>query len=49
MTGPDGTVRPHYRAFADWLEHTDGARIAQMREEVEASPTTPLQPRHNPG
>jgi uncharacterized circularly permuted ATP-grasp superfamily protein len=35
MTGIDGLVRPHYRAFGDWLERTDGARIAQKREEAE--------------
>ena len=35
MTAPDGGVRPHYRAFADWLERTDAARIAQKREEAE--------------
>ena len=35
MTTADGAVRPHYRAFADWLERTDAARIAQKREEAE--------------
>src|SRR6187402_3848732 len=35
MTSPDTGVRPHYGAFADWLEHTDASRIAQKREEAE--------------
>src|SRR5664279_5003316 len=35
MTAPDGAIRAHYRAFADWLERTDSARIAQKREEAE--------------
>jgi len=35
MTAADGSVRAHYRAFADWLERTDTARIAQKREEAE--------------
>ena len=35
MTSPDQGVRPHYRAFADWLERTDTSRIAQKREEAE--------------
>jgi uncharacterized circularly permuted ATP-grasp superfamily protein len=35
MTAADGGVRTHYRAFADWLERTDAARIAQKREEAE--------------
>jgi uncharacterized circularly permuted ATP-grasp superfamily protein len=35
MTSPPGSVRDHYRAFADWLERTDTARIAQKREEAE--------------
>ena len=35
MTTADGAVRPHYRAFADWLERTDAARIAQKRDEAE--------------
>ncbi len=35
MTSPETGVRPHYRAFADWLERTDTARIAQKRDEAE--------------
>jgi uncharacterized circularly permuted ATP-grasp superfamily protein len=35
MTAAGGGVRAHYRAFADWLERTDAARIAQKREEAE--------------
>src|SRR5690349_3356779 len=27
-----GTVRPHYAPFAEWLEHTPSARIAQNRQ-----------------
>src|SRR3982750_2678070 len=35
MTAPESAIRPHYRAFADWLERTDTTRIAQKREEAE--------------
>ena len=35
MSVPDGGIRPHYRAFADWLERTDSAHIAQKRDEAE--------------
>src|SRR4030095_15256042 len=35
MTAPELGVRPHYRAFADWLERTAASRIAQKREEAE--------------
>jgi uncharacterized circularly permuted ATP-grasp superfamily protein len=35
MRGPDGQVRAHYRAFADWLERTPPERMAQKREEAE--------------
>jgi uncharacterized circularly permuted ATP-grasp superfamily protein len=35
MSAPDAGVRPHYRAFADWLERTDSDRIKQKREEAE--------------
>jgi len=35
MRAPDGSVRTHYRAFADWLERTPGERIAQKRGEAE--------------
>ena len=35
MRAGDGAIRPHYRAFADWLERTPPDRIAQKREEAE--------------
>jgi uncharacterized circularly permuted ATP-grasp superfamily protein len=35
MRGSDGDVRPHYRAFADWLHRTPQDRIAQKRGEAE--------------
>jgi uncharacterized circularly permuted ATP-grasp superfamily protein len=35
MQGPDGAVRPHYQAFADWLARTPADRIAQKRGEAE--------------
>jgi len=35
MRTPDGALRPHYRAFADWLERTAPDRIAQQRGEAE--------------
>src|SRR4249919_4019445 len=35
MSAPDGAVRSHYLAFADWLQRTDSERIAQKREEAE--------------
>ena len=35
MRGPDGSVRAHYGAFADWLERTPPDRIAQKRGEAE--------------
>jgi uncharacterized circularly permuted ATP-grasp superfamily protein len=35
MQAPDGTIREHYRPFADWLARTPPARIAQKREEAE--------------
>jgi uncharacterized circularly permuted ATP-grasp superfamily protein len=31
----DGTVRPHYQPFANWLAETPSGRIAQKREEAE--------------
>jgi len=31
MRAADGALRPHYRAFADWLERTPPDRIAQKR------------------
>jgi len=35
MQTPDGTIRAHYQAFADWLGRTAPDRIAQKREEAE--------------
>jgi uncharacterized circularly permuted ATP-grasp superfamily protein len=35
MRTPDGALRPHYRAFADWLERTPPDRIRQKRGEAE--------------
>ncbi|MEO8537656.1 MAG: circularly permuted type 2 ATP-grasp protein [Betaproteobacteria bacterium] len=35
MRTTEGTLRPHYRAFADWLERTPPDRIAQKRGEAE--------------
>jgi uncharacterized circularly permuted ATP-grasp superfamily protein len=35
MQQPEGSVRAHYRAFADWLGRTPQNRIAQKREEAE--------------
>jgi uncharacterized circularly permuted ATP-grasp superfamily protein len=35
MQAPDGTIRDHYRPFADWLARTPPDRIAQKREEAE--------------
>jgi len=35
MRCADGSVRPHYQPFANWLAQTPGARIAQKREEAE--------------
>ena len=35
MRATDGTLRAHYRAFADWLERTPPDRIAQKRGEAE--------------
>src|SRR5512141_1238996 len=35
MRSEDGTVRPHYQPFADWLARTRADRIAQKREEAE--------------
>jgi len=35
MRMPDGAVRPHYRAFTDWLDRTAPDRIAQKRDEAE--------------
>src|SRR5574339_55716 len=35
MRTPEGVVKPHYRAFADWLTRTPPDRIAQKRGEAE--------------
>ena len=35
MRNADGSVRKHYRAFADWLDRTAPDRIAQKRGEAE--------------
>ena len=35
MRTAEGEVRPHYRAFADWLDRTAADRIAQKRGEAE--------------
>jgi uncharacterized circularly permuted ATP-grasp superfamily protein len=35
MRFEDGTVRPHYQPFANWLAQTRPDRIAQKREEAE--------------
>jgi len=35
MRTEDGSVRPHYRPFANWLAHTAAGRIAQKRDEAE--------------
>ena len=35
MRTAEGALRPHYRAFADWLERTPPDRIAQKRGEAE--------------
>ena len=35
MRTSDGAVRPHYRAFTDWLDRTSPDRIAQKRDEAE--------------
>ncbi|HTS22218.1 MAG TPA: circularly permuted type 2 ATP-grasp protein [Casimicrobiaceae bacterium] len=35
MRDGDGSVRPHYRGFFDWLERTGPERIAQKRDEAD--------------
>ncbi len=35
MQTADGAVRSHYQGFADWLERTPNAKIAQKRDEAE--------------
>ena len=35
MCDADGSVRPHYQAFSDWVKRTGDDQIAQKREEAE--------------
>ena len=35
MRGADAAVRAHYQDFADWLQRTPAAKIAQKRDEAE--------------
>src|SRR5205823_12376502 len=35
MRAPDGSVRPHYQAFSDWLSRTAPDKIVQKRDEAE--------------
>jgi uncharacterized circularly permuted ATP-grasp superfamily protein len=35
MRGGDAAIRPHYQGFADWLQRTPAAKIAQKRDEAE--------------
>ena len=35
MCAADGTLRPHYQGFSDWLKRTPNEQIAQKREEAE--------------
>ena len=35
MHAADGTVRAHYRPYADWLEHTPREHIARKRKEAD--------------
>jgi uncharacterized circularly permuted ATP-grasp superfamily protein len=35
MCDADGSVRPHYRTFSDWVKRTGDDQIAQKREEAE--------------
>jgi uncharacterized circularly permuted ATP-grasp superfamily protein len=35
MVDADGTLRPHYRAYADWLAATPAERIARKRAEAD--------------
>ncbi len=36
LMGPDGTVRPHYRAVAEWLQQANPTRIAEKQREANA-------------
>ena len=35
MRASDGSVRPHYQGFAEWLDRTPVEKIAQKRDEAE--------------
>src|SRR5262245_15895927 len=35
MSSAEGTVRPHYQGFSDWLKRTEADKIAQKRDEAE--------------
>lgn len=35
MADAEGQVRPHYRGFGQWLEHTPAERVAQKRAEAD--------------
>jgi len=35
MCDADGSVRPHYRAFSDWVKRTGDDQLAQKREQAE--------------
>src|SRR5271167_821384 len=35
MCAADGTLRPHYQGFSDWLKRTPNEFIAQKREEAD--------------
>ena len=35
MCDADGSVRPHYQAFSDWVKRTGDHQIAQKRDEAE--------------
>ena len=35
MRAADGSIRPHYRTFTDWIDRTPTARIVQKRAEAE--------------
>ncbi|MET0327911.1 MAG: circularly permuted type 2 ATP-grasp protein [Luteimonas sp.] len=37
MHDADGHVRPHYRGFDDWLQHTPDEQVAHKRREAEIS------------
>lgn len=35
MSGADGTIRPHYASYRNWLDETPSERIAQKRAEAD--------------